>query len=109
MSVLTVRFIGICCLIDKPGRNGNGYGQAKRVVLLVDTLVGERGDGAHIPYISAEVVDAPRVTGRFADMKPYTRDLVAYRRFHLSGDRISIANAAPPAGAKLNVLSTYTE
>jgi hypothetical protein len=66
-------------------------------------------DGAHIPYIEVEVVDAPRITGRFADDKIYTRDLVAYRRFHLSGDQITITNQVPAIGAQLNVLSTYTE
>ena len=127
MSILTVRFIGICCLIDKPGTNGNGNadrkgngttnvktngngnGYSKRVVLPVDTRVRERLDGAHIPYIEVEVVDAPRITGRFADDRTYTRDVAAYRRFHLSGDRIAITNEAPAPGAGLNVLSTYTE
>lgn len=107
MSTLTVRFIGICCLIDKPSRNGNGMG--KRVVLPVDNRVGERFDGPHIPYIEVELVDAPRVTGRFAADKTFTRDMVAYRRFHLSGDRVSIVNQSGGTGAKLNVLSTFTE
>lgn len=106
MSTLTIRFIGICCLIETR-RNGSGYG--KRVVLPADRRANDRSDGLHIPYIEVEVVDEPQITGRFADDRMYGRDLVSYRRFQLSGDRISIANAVQPDRPQLNVLSTYTE
>src|SRR5687768_957365 len=108
MSILTVRFIGIFCVIDKPSRNGKGNG-AKRVVLPVDSRFRDRLDGPHLPYIEVEVFDAPRISGRFADDKTYARDRVAYRRFQLSGDKITIENEDRPRRAKVNVLRSYTE
>jgi hypothetical protein len=49
------------------------------------------------------------VSGRFAGQFTYARDLVSYRRYQLSGDRITIVNAVQRKGAKLNILSTYKE
>lgn len=110
MSILTVRFIGIYCVFDLPRRNNRAEIGHKRVVLPIDKRASERRDGPHIPYIEAEVIDAPNPTGRFAAERPYNRDGVAYHRFHLSdGDSITIGNALRPNGAAVNVLSTFTE
>jgi hypothetical protein len=109
MSTLTVRFAGICCFMNpRPNKNDKF---AKRVLLPIDKHArdADRNDGQHIPYIEFDILDRAAVTGRFADQFTYARDLVSYRRYHLSGDRISIANAVPRNGGHLNILSTYDE
>ncbi|HJQ41198.1 MAG TPA: hypothetical protein VKB93_29010 [Thermoanaerobaculia bacterium] len=102
MSILSVRIIGICTLID---RQGGG----KRVVLPVDRRAEQRDDGRHIPYVEIDLIDQVAVNGRFVRDKIYTRDLAAYRRFHLFNDRISILNVDTKKASPLNVLSTYEE
>jgi hypothetical protein len=109
MSTLTVRFAGICCFMSpRPDKNDKF---AKRVLLPVDKHARDanRNDGQHIPYIEFDILDRPAVSGRFAAQFTYARDLVSYRRYHLTGDVITITNAVPRNGGKLNVLSTYNE
>lgn len=105
MSTLTVRFIGICCFLDAPPKDSRFK---KRVVLPVDTRVDERADGEHVPYLEVDILDEPMHSGGFADTVDYTRENLRYRRFHLSGDRITIRNSVPPPHG-LRVLSTYEE
>jgi len=109
MSTLTVRFAGICCFLSPRGKQDSF---AKRALLPVDrhSRDADRNDGQHIPYIEFDILDRAVVNGRFASQFTYARDLVSYRRYHLSGDRITIVNAVPQnGGGQLNVLSTYTE
>lgn len=107
MSILTIRFMGICQVLDARPNSKDRF--LKRVLLPVDTLAADRNDGTHIPYLEVDVLDEVRWTGSFANQVLYPRDLQTYRRFHLSGDRITIQNAVTPAGGTLNVLSTYVE
>jgi len=102
MTTITMRFIGICCFLDTPGGG-------KRVVLPVDKRANERGDGKHVPYLEVEVIDQPLVQGLFDEEWTYVRDLVTYRRYHLSGDRVRISNLVISPGASLNQLATYSE
>jgi hypothetical protein len=106
MSTLTVRFMGICCFLDSWGKTSHF---SKRILLPVDMRAGERDDGRHIPYLELDILDEPQVTGDFTTVATYTREGRAYRRFHLSGDRIRILNAATPENAQLNVLNTFRE
>jgi hypothetical protein len=109
MSTLTIRFAGICCFLDPRPNEQDNF--AKRVLLPVDNHAhdADRGDGTHIPYIELDILDRPDVKGDFISHATYSRDGVSYRRYHLSGDHITITNAAAPNPWKLNVLSTYTE
>jgi len=109
MSTLTVRFAGICCFMSPRPNQNDAF--AKRALLPVDRHARDtdRNDGQHIPYIEFDILDQPVVSGRFAGQFTYARDLVSYRRYHLSGDRISIANAVKRNGGYLNILSTYEE
>jgi hypothetical protein len=79
------------------------------VVLPVDGRVNERSDGAHVPYLEFDVLDEPHTTGRFAQDTMYPRDLLVYRRVHLSADRITIRNTVAPAHGKLNVLQSFED
>lgn len=110
MSTLTVRFAGICCFINPRPEKGDKF--AKRVLLPVDKHFRDadrNNDGQHIPYIEFDILDRAKVNGRFSGQFTYSRDRVSYRRYQLSGDRISIANAVRRNGGHLNVLSTYDE
>src|SRR5947207_14717625 len=108
MSTLTIRFAGICCFLD-PRNQKNKF--VKRVLVPVDNHVHDpdRIDGPHIPYIEFDILDRPQVDGDFLAHATYSRDGVAYRRYQLSGDRITITNAVAPNPSRLNVLSTYDE
>src|SRR4051812_6302408 len=107
MSTLTIRFAGICCFLDP--RAGQDDHFAKRVLLPVDNHVhdADRGDGPHIPYIEFDILARAKVDGDFITQSTSPRDGVSYRRYQLSGDRITITNSAAPNPRRLNVLSTY--
>jgi hypothetical protein len=109
MSTLTVRFAGICCFMSPRPKKRDNF--EKRVLLPVDkrSRDANRNDGQHIAYIEFDILDHATVSGRFAGQFTYARDLVSYRRYQLSGDRVTIANADASKRKKLNVLSTYDE
>lgn len=106
MSMLTLHFKGTCCIVD--GRSSDPF--TKRVVMPRDTQYAALGEEPHVPYIEIEA-DELSDDASITPTKSYTRGegvlAVAYHRFELDGERVSVAGAAPGNG--LVVVPTFDE
>jgi len=103
MSVITIRFLGICCFID--GRERDPF--VKRVILPRDSHCKSRGDEPHIPHLQIDAADVQQRNGIAVKdtFKSGSRDC---QRIDVCGERISIRNAAQGDG-RLVVLPTFRE
>jgi len=98
MSVISIRFLGICCFID--GREKDPF--TKRVILPRDRNCKSRCDDPHVPHLqvdASEVAQRTRVTPA-ATFKNGSRD---WQRIDLDGERISIRNAVRGDGRLVEV------
>jgi hypothetical protein len=105
MFMLTLHFKGTCCIVD--GRESDPF--VKRVVMPRDTQYAALGEEPHVPYVEIEAGDLGDAT--IVPAKSYTRGegalAVAYHRFELDAERVSIANVVP--GNSLIVVPTLDE
>lgn len=102
MSVITLRFIGICCVVE--GREKDQF--VKRAILPADRHGAHRNDGPHIPYVEIEASDLPKDEAVNAS-KTFTRGAHpltrTYHRFDLAGERVSIRNAGQGNGRLIEI------
>ena len=83
MPYLSVRILGICCLLD-PAQPSDSF--RKRVVIPIDDMMSP----AHIPYIEFESKDVDPNTPGLSQEYTHHNGAVQYRRYTLQGQSISI-------------------
>ena len=92
MNPLRISIYGISCLAD-PRKDAQGQpidGFRKRVLLPTDTI-SDVHHPPHIPYVEIAEVDLDDDPSTVRGLSPrYSREGVVYRRFELSGHRVSI-------------------